>query len=77
VNQDIKKVRKILITLFFFFLTGPCEIGGGYLVWQWIREEGRLYRIDWGYNFISIWYNIYASAISLRTYAVYGGIFII
>ena len=35
----IKKIRKILITLFFFLLAGLCEIGGGYLVWQWLREK--------------------------------------
>jgi small multidrug resistance family-3 protein len=30
---------KILITLFFFFLAGLFEIGGGYLVWVWLRES--------------------------------------
>nr|MDQ3976128.1 hypothetical protein [Thermoproteota archaeon] len=35
----IKKIRKILITLFFFLLAGLCEIGGGYLVWLWLRED--------------------------------------
>jgi small multidrug resistance family-3 protein len=39
VTQNIKKIRKILITLFFFLLAGLCKIGGGYLVWQWIREK--------------------------------------
>jgi small multidrug resistance family-3 protein len=39
VNQDIKKIRKILITLFFFLLAGLCEVGGGYLVWLWLRED--------------------------------------
>jgi small multidrug resistance family-3 protein len=29
---------KILLTLFFFFLAGLFEIGGGYLVWLWLRE---------------------------------------
>ncbi len=32
------KFNKILITLFFFFLAGIFEIGGGYLVWLWFRE---------------------------------------
>jgi drug/metabolite transporter superfamily protein YnfA len=38
VNQDIQ-IRKILITLFFFVLAGLSEIGGGYLVWLWLRED--------------------------------------
>ncbi len=33
------KVKKILYSLFFFFIAGLCEIGGGYLVWLWLRED--------------------------------------
>jgi len=25
-------------SLFYFVLAGMCEIGGGYLVWLWLRE---------------------------------------
>ena len=25
-------------SIFYFVLAGFCEIGGGYLVWQWLRE---------------------------------------
>ena len=39
VNQDTKRTRKILITLFLFLIAGLCEIGGGYLVWLWLRED--------------------------------------
>jgi small multidrug resistance family-3 protein len=28
---------KILATMLFFFIAGLCEIGGGYLVWLWLR----------------------------------------
>ncbi|MER5176454.1 MAG: hypothetical protein ABJB76_04780 [Candidatus Nitrosocosmicus sp.] len=31
------KYKEILYSLFFFFLTGLYEIGGGYLVWIWLR----------------------------------------
>jgi small multidrug resistance family-3 protein len=33
-------MEKIEITksIFFFILAGFCEIGGGYLVWLWLRE---------------------------------------
>ena len=71
----------ILKSLFYFVLAGLFEIGGGYLVWIWLRD-GK-----------SIWYGL-AGAISLiiygvvptmqppsasfgRVYAAYGGIFII
>ena len=30
----------------FFILAGLCEIGGGYLVWLWLKEEK------------SIWYGV-------------------
>jgi small multidrug resistance family-3 protein len=33
------RIQKILLTLFFFFIAGLCEIGGGYLVWLWVRED--------------------------------------
>jgi drug/metabolite transporter superfamily protein YnfA len=32
------KANKIAVTLFFFFMAGLCEIGGGYLVWLWLRD---------------------------------------
>jgi small multidrug resistance family-3 protein len=80
VNQDIKKIRKILITLFFFFLAGLCEIGGGYLVWLWLRED-----MSWILGaiggFILILYGIVPtfqpSYFFHRIYAAYGGIFIV
>ena len=31
--------NKIFISLLPFFLAGICEIGGGYLVWLWIRPK--------------------------------------
>ena len=67
------------LSLLYFFLAGLCEIGGGYLIWLWLRE-GR-----------SVWFAV-AGALLLvaygviptfqpthfgRTYAAYGGIFII
>jgi small multidrug resistance family-3 protein len=66
-------------SIFYFVVAGLCEIGGGYLVWLWLRE-GR-----------GIWFAI-AGVIILflfgviltlqpanfgRVYAAYGGVFII
>ncbi len=70
----------IIKSLFYFILAGLFEIGGGYLVWVWLRG-GK-----------SVWYGL-AGAIVLvlygiiptlqpptanfgRVYAAYGGIFI-
>jgi small multidrug resistance family-3 protein len=79
VDWDIKKIRKILITLFFFLLAGLCEIGGGYLVWLWLRED-----MSWILGaiggFILFLYGIvptFQPSYSHRIYAAYGGIFIV
>jgi small multidrug resistance family-3 protein len=78
VNQDMQ-IRKILITLFFFLLVGLCEIGGGYLVWLWLRED-----MSWILGviggFILFLYGIvptFQSSYFHRIYAAYGGIFIV
>jgi small multidrug resistance family-3 protein len=34
-----KNIKNISFSLFLFFATGLCEIGGGYLVWLWLRED--------------------------------------
>lgn len=66
-------------SLFYFVLAGLCEIGGGYLVWLWLRE-GK-----------SIWFALLGAAVLIlygiiptlqsanfgRVYAAYGGIFIV
>lgn len=68
-------------SLFYFLLAGLFEIGGGYLVWLWLRE-GK-----------SVWYGIAGAAVLVlygviptlqppsagfgRVYAAYGGVFIV
>jgi len=32
---------KILISVSLFMAAGLCEIGSGWLVWQWLREDQR------------------------------------
>lgn len=62
-------------TLNIYFLVGLCEIGGGYLMWQWLKAD----RPDWmgllgavllvAYGWMATW-----QATSFgKTYAVYGG----
>lgn len=38
-------LNMVAFSVFFFLLAGLCEIGGGWLVWQWLRE-GRGF--SWG-----------------------------
>ncbi|MBI3950154.1 MAG: YnfA family protein [Acidobacteria bacterium] len=70
---------KIVTSLFYFALAGLCEIGGGYLVWLWLRE-GK-----------SAWFALAGAVVLIlygfvptlqpahfgRVYAAYGGIFIV
>jgi len=70
----------ILRSLLLFVLAGLAEIGGGYLVWQWLRESRAL------------WIGIVGGAVLFlygviptlqtepafgRVYAAYGGIFVV
>lgn len=68
-------------SIFYFIVAGVFEIGGGYLIWLWLRE---------GKNF---WYGIIGAIVLIlygiiptlqpsnanfgRVYATYGGIFIV
>ena len=69
----------ILRSLFLFILAGLCEIGGGYLVWLWLKNDKPLwYGVAGGltlvlYGVVATW----QTANFGRVYATYGGIFII
>jgi small multidrug resistance family-3 protein len=76
---DASKGKKILFSLFFFFLAGLFEIGGGYLVWLWLRED-----MSWILGaiggFILFLYGVvptFQPTHFHRIYASYGGIFIV
>ena len=71
-------MSQILLSIFYFILAGIAEIGGGYLVWLYLKDDK------------SPWYML-AGAITLiiygiiptlqeapfgKVYAAYGGIFI-
>lgn len=63
----------------YFILAGLCEIGGGYLVWLWLREGKP---ISYGL-FGAVVLVLYGVIPTLqpanfgRVYAAYGGVFII
>ena len=70
---------RIALSVFLFFLAGLCEIGGGWLVSQWMRE-GRGF--TWGLvgGLVLVVYGIvptFQPAHFGRIYAAYGGFFIV
>jgi small multidrug resistance family-3 protein len=69
----------LLTSIALFFLAALVEIGGGYLVWKWLRErKGTLFGIIGG--IVLFIYGViptFQPAHFGRVYAAYGGIFII
>jgi small multidrug resistance family-3 protein len=66
-------------SLFYFILAGLCEIGGGYLMWLWLRE-GRSIWFAFAGGMILVLYGIVPTlqpAHFGRVYAAYGGLFIV
>lgn len=71
----------IIKSIIYFIIAGIFEIGGGYLIWQWLRE-GK-----------AIWYGVIGAIILIlygiiptfqpktdsfsKVYAAYGGVFIV
>jgi small multidrug resistance family-3 protein len=66
-------------SLFFFVVAGLCEIGGGYLVWQWLREGKH---VAFGLVGAAVLF-LYGVIPTLqpanfgRVYAAYGGVFVV
>jgi small multidrug resistance family-3 protein len=69
----------IVRSLFYFVLAGLCEIGGGYLVWLWLRQS----KSPWYGAVGAVVLALYGLIPTLqpahfgRVYAAYGGIFIV
>jgi small multidrug resistance family-3 protein len=67
------------VSLALFFLAALFEIGGGYLVWLWLREnKGAVYGLLGGLT-LAVYGIIptFQPAHFGRVYAAYGGIFIV
>lgn len=65
-------------TLLYFTFAGICEIGGGYLVWLWLKENK-----PWGLGLagaaLLILFGIVMTQLPAnfgRAYAAYGGVFV-
>lgn len=68
-------VRSVLI----FILAGICEIGGGYLVWLWLKEEKPIWYGVLGGLILAL-YGVVATLQTsnfAKVYATYGGFFIV
>ncbi|MBI3550060.1 MAG: YnfA family protein [Elusimicrobia bacterium] len=66
-------------SVLLFVLAGLCEIGGGYLVWQWLKE-GRSAWLAVGGGIILFLYGViptFQAANFGRVYAAYGGVFVV
>ena len=69
----------LIKSFLLFILAGLFEIGGGYLIWQWLKNDKPIW---WGIigGIILVLYGVVATwqtADFGRVYAAYGGIFII
>ena len=71
-------MSQILVSIFYFILAGIAEIGGGYLVWLYLKDDkGPWYMLAGAITLI-----IYGIIPTLqeapfgKVYAAYGGIFI-
>jgi small multidrug resistance family-3 protein len=70
---------RLLLIGGLFVLAGLCEIGGGYLVWGWVREHRPLAWALIGALVLAA-YGVVAALQPIsefgRVYAAYGGVFI-
>lgn len=72
-------IMAILRSVLLFVFAGLCEIGGGWLIWQWLREHKPSW---WGLagGVVLVLYGIIPTLQTAhfgRVYAVYGGFFIV
>jgi small multidrug resistance family-3 protein len=69
----------IIKSIAIFVLAGLCEIGGGYLVWLWLKEGKPLWYGLLGALILAL-YGIVATLQTsnfAKVYATYGGFFIV
>lgn len=69
----------LIKAILLFFCAGLAEIGGGYLIWQWLRNGKPLWLGLVG-ALIMVLYGVIATRQEFsfgKTYAAYGAIFII
>jgi small multidrug resistance family-3 protein len=79
IPSDLSGTFYVLASIALFFLAALAEIGGGYMIWKWLRErKGVIFGIIGG--IVLFVYGViptFQPAQFGRVYAAYGGIFII
>jgi small multidrug resistance family-3 protein len=72
-------MERLVVIGLLFVVAGLCEIGGGYLVWGWLREGRPLAWAFIGAGVLAA-YRLVAALQPIsefgRVYAAYGGVFI-
>jgi small multidrug resistance family-3 protein len=70
---------RVASSLALFILAGLCEIGGGYLVWQWWRNGAPWGVAAFGALALCLYGIVptYQPANFGRVYAAYGGVFVV
>ncbi|HWR24906.1 MAG TPA: YnfA family protein [Methanosarcina sp.] len=78
-SRSISRKKYFIYTLLLFFLAGVFEIGGGYLIWLWLREGKGLIFAFLGAITLFLYGIVptFQPAYFHRIYATYGGIFVI
>ena len=68
----------VLRSLAWFVAAGVCEIGGGYLMWLWLREGRAAWLGALGAGVLVLYGVVptFQPATFGRTYAAYGGVFV-
>ncbi|KAB7707275.1 YnfA family protein [Bacillus aerolatus] len=70
----------MVMAIVLFLFAGLAEIGGGYLIWLWLREGKPIYLGVFGGIALAL-YGVIAAFQSFpsfgRVYAAYGGVFIV
>ena len=77
-GMNVKEIQ-VVQSLLLFVLAGICEIGGGYLVWLWLREGKSFWLAVIGFVVMGL-YSIVPTLQPVgfgRAYAAYGGVFIV
>ncbi|HEY9613828.1 YnfA family protein [Allocoleopsis sp.] len=71
-------MRQVVKSLLYFVWAGLFEIGGGYLIWLWLREGKSIWLGIFGALTLSLYGAIatFQPANFGRVYAAYGGVFI-
>lgn len=70
---------EVIKSIGIFVLAGLCEIGGGYMVWQWLKQDKPVWYGLLG-AIILVFYGVVATwqtANFAKVYATYGGFFIV